>query len=68
MDHKTEIRFEVDAEDTYVLDGVCQATGKTRTEVLRQVLREWSSAELHRAKMVCRVAGCNPQASDTSRQ
>ena len=61
MSHKaTEIRFELDADETSVLDGYCQATGKSRGEVMRGLLRDWSADRLHEATLICRVAGVNP--------
>lgn len=59
-----EIRFEAEDADVSVLDGYCSARGKCRTEVIRQILKEWSEAKLHEATLICRVAGCNPTAPD----
>ena len=64
---KTEVRFEIDAEDLAVLDGYCIGTGKHRTEVLKELLKEWSDKQLHVSIMVCRVAQVNPAASETHR-
>lgn len=64
MDHRVEIRIEVFAEETRVLDGVCQATGRSRTDVMREIIREWSDRQLHIATVVCRVAGRHPGAPD----
>jgi len=63
----TEIRIELPAHECSVLDGYVQATGKTRTQVLRDVLRAWSDAKLHEATFICRVAGRNPTHPDNSR-
>lgn len=57
---KTEIRFEVDASECSVLDGYCQATGKDRTRVIRELLEKWSAETLHVSTLVCRVARRNP--------
>jgi hypothetical protein len=67
-DRKTEIRFEVDASECSVLDGYCQATGKDRTKVIREVMAAWSAEKLHVATLICRVAGVNPQSSDRGRE
>lgn len=64
---QTELRVQVLNEELAVLDGYCNATGKPRTEVIRMLLKEWSDKKLHEATLICRVAGCNPMASDTVR-
>lgn len=64
---RTEIRFEVEADELAVLDGWCQATGQDRTTVVRKILREWSEREHHKAMVICRVAGCNPASSEGGR-
>lgn len=60
MHRATEIRFECDADEVSVLDGYCQATGKSRGEVMRQLLAVWSGEQLHVATLICRTAGVNP--------
>jgi metal-responsive CopG/Arc/MetJ family transcriptional regulator len=60
MSNTTEVRFEVPKEEVSVLDGYCQATGKDRSKVIRDVLRQWSEQKRHEAILICRVAGCNP--------
>lgn len=62
--HNPEIRFTVDASAVAVLDGYCQATGKDRTTVIRELLEKWSAETLHVSTLVCRVAGRNPFASE----
>jgi Ribbon-helix-helix protein, copG family len=64
---RTELRVELPAEEVAVLDGHCQATGRDRTHVVRQILREWSDAELHRAIVICRVAGRHPADPEPNR-
>lgn len=68
MADRAEIRFEAPSLDLAVLDGYCNATGKTRTDVLRTLLNEWSRDRLHEATLICRVAGVNPMASEGDRQ
>lgn len=63
-DRKTEIHFEVLATELSVLDGYCQATGKDRTTVIREVLGAWSKEKLHVSILICRVAGVNPANSE----
>ena len=52
-----EIRFEAADQDVAVLDGYCSARGKCRTEVIKQILEEWSNAKLHEATLIVRFAG-----------
>jgi hypothetical protein len=66
-DGRTEIRIELPAADLAVLDGYCNATGRTRTDVMRTILEEWSRVRLHEATVICRVVGVNPLASDIDR-
>jgi hypothetical protein len=68
MADRTEIRFEAVTAELAVMDGYCAATGKTRTDVLRALLADWSRERLHEATLICRVAGVNPMAPDSGRQ
>ena len=63
----TEIRLELPVHECSVLDGYVQATNKTRTQVLRDVLRLWSDAKFHEATLIMRVAGRNPTQSEGGR-
>ena len=63
-----EIRFELPAADVSVLDGYCSATGKSRTDIMRAILKDWSEKKLHEATLICRVAGVNPVSSDAGRR
>ena len=63
----TEISFEVPAEEASVIDGYCQAKGIKRTQVMRQLLKDWSAEQHHVAIMICRVAGCKPEDAGTNR-
>ena len=67
-DRKTEIRFEVEASECSVLDGYCQATGKDRSKVIRELIEKWSAETLHVSTLVCRVAGRNPFDSESDRK
>lgn len=62
-----EIRIEIPDDEVKVLDGYCSGSGKGRTDVLREILRNWSASELHRAIMICRVAGVTPTTSESGR-
>ena len=62
-----EVRFEAPSGEVSVLDGYCSATGKIRTDVMRLILKEWSSAKLREATLICRVAGINPTSADACR-
>lgn len=55
-----EIRAEFPDDEVNVLDGYCSATGRSRTDVLRTLVREWSDRKLHEATIIMRVAGRNP--------
>lgn len=57
---KTEISFEVDADEAAVIDGYCSAKNIKRTQVMRQLLRDWSAEQLHIATLIMRVAGSKP--------
>ena len=63
-----EIRFMTeDANDLAVLDGHCQHTGESRTDVMRMLLHKWAESELHRSILICRTTGRNPFAPDSNR-
>lgn len=64
----TEIRLELPAGECSVMDGYSQATGKSRTQVLREILQRWSDAKKHEAILICRVAGINPVDTESNRQ
>ena len=63
-----EIRFEVpnDDDDLQVLDAYCSATGESRTNIMRGLLKTWSTNKLHEATLIMRVTGRNPNRSDTN--
>ena len=63
----TEISFEVPAEEAAVIDGYCIAKGIKRTQVMRQLLKEWSAEQHHVASVICRGAGCKPEGSGANR-
>jgi hypothetical protein len=67
-DKTTELRIELPANECAVLDGYVQATGKTRTQVMRDILRMWSDAKWHEANLIMRVAGRNPTAQEGRRE
>lgn len=52
-----EIRFEAATEDVAILDGFCSATGRCRTEVIKEILNQWSAVKLREAETILRVAG-----------
>lgn len=63
-----EIRWEATNEEVAVLDGYCSATGKNRTDVIRNLLKDWSKSKLHEASIICRVAGVNPTSPEEGRK
>lgn len=62
-----EVRFEAERETINVLDGYCQGTGKCRTAVINDLLKQWAESKAREATMVCRVAGINPTQPDRDR-
>ncbi len=64
---KTELRCEMPSHELTVLDGVCNGEDRSRTDVVREILAEWSAKKLHAATVICRVAGVNPMVSDRAR-
>ena len=65
---KTELRFELPTQDLATVDGYCNATGKSRTDVLRVIVGQWTEKKRHEATVICRVTGINPFTPDTTRQ
>jgi hypothetical protein len=47
-----ETLFELPASDVSVLDGYCSATGKSRTDIMRNILKDWSDAKLREATLI----------------
>ncbi|MEY2654292.1 MAG: hypothetical protein RLZZ524_1320 [Pseudomonadota bacterium] len=56
------------ADELAVLDGYCQARGKDRTAVVRDMLHEWSMVKMHEATMICRMARVNPLTPESDRR
>lgn len=67
MAQQTELRIELPAAEVAVLDGYCQATGKSRSGVLRELLQTWSEQKHHEATVILRVAGHKPAAPECTR-
>jgi hypothetical protein len=67
-DGKTELRFELPTQDLATVDGYCNATGKSRTDVLRGMVAEWAEKKRHEATVICRVTGINPFTPESTRQ
>lgn len=67
-EQRTEISFECTAQETAVLDGYCHAKNIKRTQVMRQLLREWSEMKLHEATLILRVAGNKPETVGADRE
>lgn len=62
-----EIRVEIPNDELAVLDGYCSATSESRTDVIRELLAEWSERKFHEATVILRVAGRNPVLSESGR-
>jgi hypothetical protein len=67
-DRTTELRLELPVDEVAVLDGYCQATGKSRTNVMRGLLADWSEKKFHEATVILRVAGRNPTKPEGGRE
>lgn len=63
-----ELRLEVPRADLAILDGYCCATGRSRADVVRELLARWSQDKRHEAIIVCRTAGINPLAPEGDRK
>ncbi len=67
-EQRTEISFECTAQETAVLDGYCSARGVKRTQVMRQILKEWSEVKHREATLIVRVAGSKPELAGVDRE
>lgn len=67
-EQRTEISFECTAQETAVLDGYCSARGVKRTQVMRQILKEWSEVKHREATLIVRVAGAKPDGAGVDRE
>lgn len=67
MAERTEISFEVTPEETAVLDGYCSAHNIKRTQVMREILRDWSDLKHREATLIVRVAGNKPDTTGVNR-
>lgn len=63
-----ELRLDVPKSDLAILDGYCSASGRSRSEVIRELLSKWSADKAHEATMICRVAGINPSQAEDGRK
>lgn len=62
-----EIRVDIPDDALAILDGHCSAYGIGRTDIVKQLIKEWSDEQLHAAIKVCRAAGINPLTSEPQR-
>lgn len=62
-----EIRTEIPDEECSILDAFCSATGRHRTDVVRELLSDWSEKKLHEATLIMRVHNGNTVISDSNR-
>lgn len=60
-----ELRFEMQADDIAVIDAYCSATGRCRSDVVREILALWAKEKLHEATLILRVAGHTPVRSES---
>ena len=59
-----ELRLDISDELMAVIDGVAQASGKSRKEVVTEVMTPWAQQKILEAKIICRIAGINPFAPE----
>lgn len=50
-----DLRAKLHAETDQVLDAVSRATGKDKSEIVREVMQAWAKEEVHKATMVLRL-------------
>lgn len=55
----------MDDHDMAVIDAFCSATGRCRTEVVREILGVWTDKKRHEAMLIMRVSGRNPVRSES---
>ncbi len=63
-----ELRVMRPNKEIAILDGHCIGTGKSRTDVIGELLAIWSADKEREAIMICRVAGINPNSSEYDRK
>lgn len=62
-----EIRTEIPDEECAVMDAFCSATGKHRTDIVRELIKNWSVSKLHEATLIMRVHNGNTTIADRER-
>ena len=60
-----DLRAKITAESDQVLEAVSRATGRDKSELVREVLHEWADRKLHEARLIHRLA--RSEGSDGSR-
>jgi predicted DNA-binding protein len=50
-----DLRAKVTVDTDQVLDALSRATGKDKSEIVREVLSRWADEEVHKATMVLRL-------------
>jgi hypothetical protein len=66
-DDEIEVRFECMKSETSVLEAYVQGSGRSRKEVMREMLKAWSDKKRHEWTVGCRIAGINPFAPQSDR-
>ena len=51
-----DLRAKITPEADQVLEAVSRASGKDKSELVREVLHEWSARKLHEATLIHRLA------------
>ena len=63
-----ELRVDVPTDDLTILDAYCMATGRSRVDLVRDLINKFAGEQLHIAKVLVRCAGVNPHDADSGRQ
>ncbi len=67
MAQKVELRTEVDPSEVITLEAMVKATGKSRSDLIREILAEWSVRKEREATFVCRMHRVNALAPEFDR-
>ena len=66
-DDETEVRFECLKSEAVVLDAYVSGSGRSKKEVMREMLALWSEKKKHEWTVGCRITGINPFAPQSDR-
>lgn len=64
-DELHDFRGKVTARTHQVLAALEHATGKTQSELAREVLDQWAADEIHKASLIQRLTRCEGSATES---